>query len=164
MVVPRLDMVPRGVYSGGSESRLSEPEPHLQLNLPRETAYLGLIRKAVGVCARELGFSSEDVDLIELAVDEACSNAILYATEASPPRIHVEVYVTDERFTITLIDGNPRYPFDEREIDLENQVASDERGGLGIYIIKRFMDEVRYDCHPEQGSVVTMTKLRTVLA
>ncbi|MGE0708387.1 MAG: ATP-binding protein [Planctomycetota bacterium] len=142
----------------------ADETPHLDLTIPRRTAYLGLIRKAVGVTAGELGFQRDDVDLIELAVDEACSNAILYASEASPPTISVEVRVTDERFTVILVDGNPRYPFADHEVELDHQLASDERGGLGIYIIKRFMDEVDYECCPERGSVVTMTKLRPALS
>jgi serine/threonine-protein kinase RsbW len=141
---------------------LSDP-PLLHLKIPRQTAYLSLIRKAVGVTAAELGFPRESVDLIELAVDEACSNAILYAGPESPETVEVDVLVSDERFTIVLLDGNPRYPFDEQSIDLDQQLESDERGGLGIYIIKRFMDEVDYECG-ERGSVVTMTKLRPALA
>lgn len=148
-----------GPAAGSTPKALTDP-PHLNLRLPRETAYLGLIRKAVALTAREVGFCSDAVDVIELAVDEACSNAILYATEASPPTISVEVRITDERLTIVLIDGNPRYCFDEREVDLEEQLACEERGGLGIYIVKRFMDEVRYEHTPELGSVIRMSKLR----
>ena len=135
-----------------------QPEPPIRLSVPRATCYLSLIRKAVATAARQVGFGEADVDLIELAVDEASSNAVLYACESSPPVIEVEVLVGPIDFTIVLADGNPRYCFDEREVELERQLASDERGGLGIYIIKRFMDEVRYECCPERGSRIVMSK------
>jgi len=123
-----------------------------------------LIRKAVATAALQIGFEREEVDLIELAVDEAASNAVLYACEASPQTIEVEVQIAPETITVILVDGNPRYGFDEREVQLEDQLDSEERGGLGIYIIKRFMDEVRYDCSPEQGSRIVMTKRRPAVA
>lgn len=134
------------------------PEPPIRLSVPRATCYLGLIRKAVATAARQVGFSASDVDLIELAVDEASSNAVLYACESSPPTIEVEVLVGPIDFTVVLVDGNPRYRFDEHEVELERQLESDERGGLGIYIIKRFMDSVHYECCPERGSRIRMSK------
>lgn len=134
------------------------PEAPIRISVPRATCYLGLIRKAVATAALQVGFPAAEVDLIELAVDEASSNAVLYASEASPPTIEVEVRVSADAFTIVLEDGNPRYGFDQREVDLEEQLESEDRGGLGIYIIKRFMDEVRYECDPERGSRIVMIK------
>lgn len=134
------------------------PEAPIRLSVPRATCYLGLIRKAVATAALQVGFPAAEVDLIELAVDEASSNAVLYACETSPPTIEVEVRVSSDAFTVILEDGNPRYGFDQREVDLDQQLESEDRGGLGIYIIKRFMDEVRYECDPERGSRIVMIK------
>jgi serine/threonine-protein kinase RsbW len=134
------------------------PEAPIRLSVPRATCYLGLIRKAVATAALQVGFPAAEVDLIELAVDEASSNAVLYACDESPPTIEVEVHVSAEAFTIVLEDGNPHYGFDQREVDLDRQLESEDRGGLGIYIIKRFMDEVRYECDAERGSRIVMIK------
>lgn len=134
------------------------PEAPIRLSVPRATCYLGLIRKAVATAALQVGFPAAEVDLIELAVDEASSNAVLYACEDSPATIEVEVHVSAEAFTVILEDGNPNYGFDQRDVELGDQLESDERGGLGIYIIKRFMDEVRYECCPERGSRIVMIK------
>jgi anti-sigma regulatory factor (Ser/Thr protein kinase) len=31
-------------------------------------------------------------------------------------------------------------------------------GGLGLYLIRKMMDEVRYEASPESGNVLTMVK------
>ncbi|MBL4846252.1 MAG: ATP-binding protein [Planctomycetes bacterium] len=112
----------------------------------------------MATAALQVGFPGPEVDLIELAVDEASSNAVLYASEESPPTIEVEIHIGPESFTVILEDGNPNYSFENRGIELDAQLESDARGGLGIYIMKRFMDEVRYECCPERGSRIIMSK------
>lgn len=132
----------------------------ITLAVPRRTQHLSLIRKVVATAAREVGFQDDDVDKIELAIDEACSNAILYAEPTEPRQIVVEVRPGPERFVVMLKDGGPPFAFEEKgRIQLDEQLSSSERGGLGIYIIRRFMDDVVYHYSAEDGNVITMTKV-----
>lgn len=132
----------------------------ITLAVPRRTQFLSLVRRVVSTTARELGFADEEIDKIELAVDEACSNAILYAEPAEPRQIVVDIDPGPERLVITLKDGGPPFEFEEKgKIVLEDQLRTTERGGLGIFIIRQFMDDVRYDYSPEDGNVITMTKV-----
>ncbi|MCW8141976.1 MAG: ATP-binding protein [Planctomycetota bacterium] len=131
----------------------------ITLAVPRRTQHLSLVRKVVATSAVEAGFAPDEVDKIELAVDEAVSNAILYAEPAEPRQIVVQVHPGPERFVIVLKDGGPPFPFEEKgQIVLEQQLRSPERGGLGIYIIRQFMDEVAYEYSARDGNVITMTK------
>ena len=140
---------------------MSDAPPRIELTVPRTTQYLGMVRKVVAMAAARVGFPREEVDLIELAVDEACSNAILYADDDSPATLSLEVAISETEFTIVLNDGGPCYDFEGKgNFQVEEQLGARESGGLGIYIIKTFMDEVCYEHSPETGSVITMTKLR----
>jgi anti-sigma regulatory factor (Ser/Thr protein kinase) len=132
----------------------------ITLTVPRRTQHLSLVRKVVATAARGAGFTAEDVDKIELAVDEACSNAILYAEPPEPRDIVVELHPDPGRFVIVLKDGGPPFAFEEKgRFAVEQQLRAPERGGLGIYIIRQFMDEVAYAYSPEDGNVITMTKV-----
>jgi serine/threonine-protein kinase RsbW len=140
---------------------MSAPNPRIQLTVPRTTQYLGMVRRVVAMAAERVGFDGEEVDKIELAIDEACSNSVLYA-QAEPGELEIEVKITDERFTVVLRDDGAPFDFDARgNFEVEDQLRSVEYGGLGIYIIKNFMDDVQYR-HTGRGNELVMAKLRPV--
>ncbi len=141
---------------------MTPPPPKIELTVPRTTQYLGMVRRVVAMAAERIGFELTEVDMIELAIDEACSNAVIYGT-AEDGQLKITVEITDERFTVVLCEDGPRFPFEEKgNFKVEEQLGSVDHGGLGIYIIKRFMDEVSYAHTKECGNVITMTKLRSV--
>jgi serine/threonine-protein kinase RsbW len=135
----------------------------IALTFPRDTHYLAVVRKVVADVALRAGFEPDDVAKIELAVDEACSNAIIYQVDSEGSALFnelaVEIRIDPPRLTVTLQDRGEPYPFDEKgNIDLEDQLRCLEPGGLGIYIIKNFMDEVLYHHSAREGNTLTMVK------
>jgi serine/threonine-protein kinase RsbW len=141
---------------------LTAPPPKIELTVPRTTQYLGMVRRVVAMAAERVGFEPTEVDMIELAIDEACSNAVIYGTSVDG-QLKISVEITDVRFTVVLSEDGPRFPFEDKgNFNVEEQLGASEHGGLGIYIIKRFMDEVSYTHSDECGNVITMTKLRSV--
>lgn len=148
--------------AGATSTDASDCE-RIAVTLPRDTHYLALARKVVSDCAQRAGFRGDDLDKIELAVDEACSNAIIYQVDGQGlARFHelsVEILIDRPRFTVTLTDRGAPYPFEEQgNFDLEDRLRNLEPGGLGIYIIKNFMDEVVYEHSAREGNVLTMVK------
>ncbi|HZU99908.1 MAG TPA: ATP-binding protein [Planctomycetota bacterium] len=136
----------------------------VSISFPRDTHYLAVVRKVVADAAFRAGFDPDDTAKIELAVDEACSNAIIYqvdhAGEGRFDELSIEILLDRPRFTVTLRDAGAAYPFDEKgNMDLEDQLQRLEPGGLGIFIIKNFMDEVAYQHSARDGNTLTMVKL-----
>jgi len=100
---------------------------------------------------------------VHLALDEIVTNIITYGYEddaeheivvhlsvspASAPR-RVEVEVED--------DGRPFNPLDAAPPDVEASVADRAVGGLGIYLVRRVMDDLEY--RRQQGkNVLVMRK------
>ncbi len=133
------------------------------ITFPRDTHYLAIVRRVVADAALRAGFDGEDVAKIELAVDEACSNAIMYQVDhegsARFQELAVEIMIERPRFAVTLQDRGAPYAFEEcGNFDLEDQLRRLEPGGLGIYIIKNFMDEVAYHHSARDGNTLTMVK------
>jgi anti-sigma regulatory factor (Ser/Thr protein kinase) len=149
--------------AAAASATVLEKAETLSIMIPRDTHYLAIVRKVVADVGCRAGFRGEDLDKIELAVDEACSNAMIYQVDhqgaARFERLELEVTIARPRFVVVLRDHGERYPFeDQGNFDLEDHLRRMEPGGLGIYIIKNFMDEVSYEHSARSGNVLTMTK------
>ena len=122
--------------------------------------HLDEIREYVGEIARDGGFSDKDVYNIQLATDEAASNIIEHAYEKIRDGIlELSCAMQDDRITITLIDHGES--FDPSEIplpDLKADLSKRKIGGLGIFLMRKLMDEVHYEVNPKRGNILTMTK------
>jgi serine/threonine-protein kinase RsbW len=122
--------------------------------------YLDEIREFVGAIAREDGFSDKDVYNIQLATDEAASNIIEHAYEnVADGVLELSCGVRDGLITIILIDHGES--FDPSEIplpDLKADLSNRKIGGLGIFLMRKLMDEVHYEAKPDKSNVLTMTK------
>jgi serine/threonine-protein kinase RsbW len=141
-----------------------------EIRCPVKTRVLSILRNVATCVAREAGFCEEDIDQIEMAVDEACANVIRHAYSAGSdgqlPKIepadfvlHLQVCVSENRISFRVRDrgvGLDKKPGGARSI--EEYVKRGGKGGLGIYIIRNFMDEVDYECPPGEGTILTMTK------
>jgi anti-sigma regulatory factor (Ser/Thr protein kinase) len=122
--------------------------------------YLDEIREFVGAIARAGGFTDKDVYNIQLATDEAASNIIEHAYEKiSNGILELSCGVRDDLITIILIDHGES--FDPSEIplpDLKADLSNRKIGGLGIFLMRKLMDDVHYEVTANDGNVLTMSK------
>lgn len=123
--------------------------------------YLDEIREFVGTIARGGGFSDKDVYNIQLATDEAASNIIEHAYEGvSDGLLELSCGMLGDTIKIVLTDHGE--PFDPGSIpmpDLKADLSERKIGGLGIFLMRKLMDDVHYESHPEANSnTLTMIK------
>jgi anti-sigma regulatory factor (Ser/Thr protein kinase) len=96
---------------------------------------------------------------VQTAVDEACTNIINYAYSGKGGIITVTCESRDNDFVVTIRDTGK--PFDPSLIsppDLESNLANRKIGGLGIYLMKKLMDDVSYSFDAENGNTLVMRK------
>lgn len=122
--------------------------------------FLDEIREFVGEIARTGGFGDKDVYNIQLATDEAASNIIEHAYEGvSDGVLDLSCGVEKEAIRIVLIDYGD--PFDPSAIpmpDLKADLSDRKIGGLGIFLMRKLMDEVQYEPRDDKSNVLTMIK------
>ncbi len=122
--------------------------------------FLDEIREFVGEIARQGGFSEKDVYNIQLATDEAASNMIEHSYEHIPDGvIDLSCGMEGEQIRIVLIDYGE--PFDPSAIpmpDLKADLSDRKIGGLGIFLMRKLMDEVHYEPRANKSNVLTMIK------
>ena len=121
--------------------------------------YLDEIREFVGGIARQGGFGDKDIYNIQLAADEAASNIIEHAYEGNKNGVlEISCGVQDGAIKIIMVDHGES--FDPSAIplpDLKADLSERKIGGLGIFLMRKLMDEVRYESK-KTGNVLTMIK------
>jgi len=95
----------------------------------------------------------------ELALDELLNNIISYGyVDSDQHKITVEMSVEENALRIVVSDdGIPFNPFEQKAPDLDLPIEERKLGGLGIHLVKKFMDECSYQ-RLEERNVVTLLK------
>jgi len=117
---------------------------------------LAFIRGAAASC----GFSGSALNDIEVAAEEALTNVIKHAFEGSADEtFKLSVRFTDTDFMITVFEkGMPFSPDRVPDFDpvkLENTLNTD---GLGVYLMKKTMDDVIFENLGRDGKSLTLVK------
>ena len=84
---------------------------------------------------------------IAVAIDELFGNIAHYAynPDVGPATVRVEVIKSPLAVVITFIDNGVQYdPLARQEPDTTLSAEEREIGGLGIYMVKKSMDEITY--------------------
>jgi len=99
--------------------------------------------------AAKAGFSSQAIEYLKLAVDEACTNVIKHAYKDDREDIvDIAIIVTDDKFVIRLRDRGIAFNEAEYQLpDLKESISEGKRGGLGVKLMNRLMDRVEYRTH-----------------
>ena len=108
--------------------------------VPRLNAFVAEVCEAVGL-------SQPDIMKMKVAMEEAVVNVMNYAY---PPDTHGDVTIeaasNDVRLKFTIIDsGKPFDPTVKAEVDTTLSAKERPIGGLGIHIVRQFMDSINYE-------------------
>lgn len=107
-------------------------------NIPQMVAFVAENAATIGVHPRR-------VMHLELATEEAVTNICSYAYEVPPGQVTIRVARTEDAVRVEFIDnGVPFDPLAADAPDLQADLESREVGGLGIFLIRRLLDEVHY--------------------
>ncbi len=131
-----------------------------KLKVKSRTENLSVIRDFVSKSAAEAGISSDVMENIILAVDEACTNIIKHAYGSVPDgELIIKTKITQARFEISITDyGRSFAPETIPEPDLQKYYRQRRVGGLGMYLMKTLMDDVKYVSIPGKYNEVLLSK------
>jgi len=126
---------------------------------------LDAIRVFVAESAQQVGFSDKEIYSIQLAADEACSNIIEHAyTGIKNGKIDITCSVVNEEFKIVLRDfGKSFNPSSVPEPNVKADLSERKIGGLGMYLMRKLMDDVSYKSSSDTGNTLTMIKRKGVV-
>lgn len=135
-------------------------ERKFTLHFPSSTENLALVREFVTTIGKQAGLDEAEVNKLELAVDEACSNVIEHAYgHDATKEVIVRATFDDETLRIDVEDtGRGFDPKSVPPAELERLVAERKSGGLGMRLMRSLMDEVRYEIEPGKKNELHMVK------
>ena len=118
------------------------------------------IREFVGEVARQGGFSDKEIYSIQLAADEASSNIIEHAyAGVGNGKIEIDCSISETELKIVMRDhGRSFDPSTVPEPNVKADLSERKIGGLGMYLMRKLMDEVSYKSSADAGNVLTMIK------
>jgi len=138
---------------------VSAPGNYIELDFPASADFLALARQVVVTAARtEGGFGEERLDNLELAVSEACTNAIrAHSVVGSEAAIHIRCELGDGRIEVEVVDKGRG--FDPHRIPTLPPPTDPERlyheSGLGIPLMQLVTDRTEI-CSTPLGTAVRM--------
>ncbi len=99
---------------------------------------------------------------IDIAIDELFGNIAHYAynPEVGPATVRVDVLQEPLSVVVTFIDNGVAYdPLAKEDPDVALSAEEREIGGLGIYMVKKSMDEISYEYKDGQNILRIMKHL-----
>lgn len=135
-------------------------EKTFTLQVPSSTENLSIIRDFVTGIGEQAGLGASDVAKLELAVDEGCANVIEHAYGRDTTKeVTIRAIVDNDAISIDVTDTGEGFdPGTVEQPELEKLISARKSGGLGMRLMRSFMDEVRYEIVPGEKNVLRMVK------
>lgn len=127
------------------------------LRLPAELGQLPAFLDYVRRMAEVAGLPEDRAARLELAVEEALANVCgyAYADRARAGSVLCRVEIRPAGLTVEIVDeGAPFDPLARPDPDTTFDLDRREPGGLGIFLVKRMVDELAYRREGERNVLV----------
>ena len=137
------------------------------VRIPASMEQLCRVMSLTGQLLEEAGFGEDDRRLIEISVEEIFTNIASYAYKEEEGMVWIQWDIREageagKEAVIRFQDeGVPYDPFARRDPDLNLPFEERPVGGLGVYMVKRFMHTASH-CYEEGHNVTVIRKVVTV--
>ncbi len=120
---------------------------HDRITLDNDIEQIPQLTNFVIKTCTQLGFDEETAKSMNLAIEEAVVNVMIYAyPKGTKGTVNIEVISNDERVKFIISDSG--VPFDPTVVaEADTTLSAEEHsiGGLGIYLMRHLMDSVNYE-------------------
>lgn len=130
-----------------------------KLTIENQLEQLTLVASFVEELCEELGLDASLVFNLNLVLEEAMTNVIMYAFPEGGKH-ELELTAATEGGMLSLVVKDSGIAFDPTAVpDADVTLTAEERpiGGLGIFLIRQIMDEVNYE-RVDECNILTMKK------
>ena len=121
-------------------------EEVVEVRIPSNTRHLHAMRLLTQNLAESMGFGSKDCEKAALAVEEALTNVIEHAYHGEESRKMQVIYeIESDKFTVRILHNGDQIDLSPHAVeDFSHYYRKKKKGGLGILLMRRCMDEVSY--------------------
>jgi serine/threonine-protein kinase RsbW len=131
-----------------------------RLVVSNDTKHLIIVRDFVARLIHQSRLPKDDENKVILAVDEAVTNVIEHGYEdGDEGTIEIEIEADESQFKIVIRDtGRVFNPESVPDPDMREHVLKGRKKGLGIFLMRQIMDEVRYKFKDGVKNELTLVK------
>ena len=129
------------------------------LILPNDVQEVPKLAAFVDEVCEAAGMDMSTTMQMNLAIEEAVVNVMEYAyPEGTKGEVRIEAQTHDTYVEFTLTDdGKPFNPTEKGEVDITLSAEERSIGGLGIMLVKHYMDDTTYK-YVDGQNVLTLRK------
>jgi len=136
-------------------------ENTIEVSLPNKPGYERVAMACSANFAKIVGFLPERVEDLKTAVSEACLNAMEHGNLNRPDRrVLVRMNYSDHIFSVSVMDqgeGIKETPEIPDDLDIDKKIEALEiPRGIGMFLIKRLVDQVEFNQLTNEGHIVRM--------
>jgi len=130
----------------------------LELNVKATIENISQVTGNIEDFLRRKGFTDETVFDVRLAVDEAITNVIQHGYDGKEGMIHIRCEVSIKEIVLVVEDSAK--PFNLSSVEeprFSDGLEKRQIGGLGVYLIRKKMDQVTHE-FKNGKNILTMKK------
>lgn len=143
---------------------MSEIPDSRAIQLNSSLDHVDLARDFVADIARQVPMTPKEIYDLELVVTEALTNVMEHAYDGDETSA-VELSVTPDQEQLTIVISHAGREFDPDSVpdpNMREYLAQRRVGGLGLFLMKKLMDEVEYLTGEDGRRQIRMMKRRAV--
>ncbi|MPZ73047.1 MAG: ATP-binding protein [Nitriliruptorales bacterium] len=122
----------------------------MQLSLPTEARYVGMMRTVTSAVMSDMGVPQEANNDVQLAVTEACANAVRHSDVGE---YVVRLALGDERCEVEVVDLGGGF----EPADFPAPTAAEHESGRGLQLMQELVDDLQF-VRADDGTHVRLTK------
>ncbi|NQT27263.1 ATP-binding protein [candidate division KSB1 bacterium] len=109
---------------------------------------------------QRVGLSHDDLSRLKIAVYECCMNVIEHGYRFEPNQMMaLEIVQVEKQLEITILDWAKPFDFEKiKPYNVNESFEQKSRGGFGLYIIARAVDDMKYQADAKNGNRFTLIK------
>ena len=131
-----------------------------EISIPAQTGCLDILMDFIFAVMRNARAEQSRWGNVAVAAEEIFVNIASYAYASDKGDVIIRAGVEAGQIVLEFRDsGKPFNPLNVKDPDIS--LAAEDRaiGGLGIYIVKKLMDEVRYEYRDGQNALIVSKKI-----
>lgn len=132
-----------------------------EITIPAQMSYLLQVREFIEHIGKKYRYEDKLINSFKLVIDEACTNVIRHGyRDIKNGEITIKAIMRRLSLTIIIVDQGKSYDIRQANTpDLAKYVDIGKRGGLGILMMRKLMDDIQYSV-TERGNEMRLTKHR----
>lgn len=129
----------------------------LQISCNRQN--LKNVREFIAKSLENTALSSVEMNALVLAVDEVCANVIIHSNKCNEKEtLEVFTELKNDDIIFEVVDNGLGYDLRKHKVpDLKDIVKSKRKGGVGLLLVQKIMDEIDFVPH-NKGHIIRLIK------